>query len=218
MSSLIMIKGSFKTRFEAKDFCVEVIELLKEAKVPALWVMKWNYQEQTPSQKPSAIDLLKHLTSQALSLAAKYQTEQSLALSTARFHSAVSEDEWFALLGSIIGSISHTCLVIDVETLSSHFSNMRDGFSWPVAFLKLFEQLKDRGLKTVVKVMMVSYGSSVFLDSSHKDVRDLVVPIKMVPKKIASSRSRGLGRGATNRGGHRRSPKQQLAFHSPRKG
>lgn len=88
-----MVKGIFKSRSQIKDFCVNLIEIIREAEVPVLWVLKM-----ADAHNPSTVDLLKSLMSQALRLNAINRTERSLALSCARFQSAMTEDNWIDLL------------------------------------------------------------------------------------------------------------------------
>lgn len=193
-SSLIMVKGTFQTRFQVKDFCVDMIELLQNANVPVLWTLKT--ADQYTILGPSAVDVLKHLVSQALRLTSTQRTDRTLGLSCQKFQTALTEDDWFDLLGSVLAGLSQIYLVVDVETLSSSFASIDADFSWPSYFQALFVKLSNRGLKTMVKVVLVSYGSTMFLGSSRKDVHDLVVPVKRTAPSSPTQRKQMVARNA----------------------
>lgn len=68
-------------------------------------------------------------------------------------------------------------IVTDVEAVSSLYKNAQQAFPWPLAFLDVFEKISERGLKTVVKVVLISYGSADFRDIGRKDLQGLVIPV-----------------------------------------
>jgi len=68
-------------------------------------------------------------------------------------------------------------IVFDVEAVSSLYKNAQQAFSSPLAFLDVFEKTSERGLKTVVKVVLISYGSAEFRDICQKDLQGLVIPV-----------------------------------------
>ena len=174
-SSLIIVKGSYVSRFEIKGFCVEVIESLRASKVPVVWILKTI--EQGGKEAPSAIDVLKDLISQVLRLSITVRKEQSLALSCASFRGAETEDEWFDLLASTLANLPLIYIIVDVETIGRCYTGIDRSFSWPSAFLRVFGKLSERRLTTVVKVVLVSYGSAVFQKMPHEDLREMVFSV-----------------------------------------
>ena len=88
-SSLIMVKGNYTSRFEIKNFCVDAIQLLRDARVPIFWALRTTKQDAI--QAPSVTDILKNLICQVLRLNILTQKERSLALSCSKFHGAETE-------------------------------------------------------------------------------------------------------------------------------
>jgi hypothetical protein len=173
VSSLVIVKGSYKLRFQVKDFCVNIIECLRTAKVPIMWALPTT-NEKDDSPNYSTLDLLKHLAWQALKINTVLQTEGSMAVSCARFQTATDEDHWFDILASVMTGLDRIYVVIDVEILSGISAG---GRSLPEAFLHLFSMLADRGGKTEVKVILVSYVSPVFSEIEEGNIRDLIVQV-----------------------------------------
>ena len=157
-SSLSIVRGTFQARFDVRDFCVNVIEELHRAQIAVLWVMKMSGEKAT-MQNVSTVDLLKHLILQALRQSPATQTEKSMALSCTKVQSLCTEKEWFQLLESVLADFPNDVyIVIDLEAITSNFLPLPGTFSWPSAFQSLFENLSVRGLKTRVKVLLISYG------------------------------------------------------------
>ena len=167
-----------------RDFCVNVIEELIQARVAPLWVMKMS-GEKTATQSTSAIDLLKHLTLQALRQNPTVQTEKSMALSCARIQSLETEKERFQLLESVLPSFHNDVyIVIDLEAISWDILPRPNTFSWPSAFLDLFKNLSDRGLQTRAKVLLLTCGFPIFLQSAQTNSLDSTVLITKPPRGL----------------------------------
>ena len=174
-SSLVIIKGNYISRFEVKDFCVSAINLLRDSKIPVLWALKT--KEQGALEAPSVIDLLKDLVSQALRLNIALHNERSLALSCTQFQGAETEKNWFELLARVLAGLPQVYIIIDVEAVSPYFGGHDHTFSWPSAFLDFFQNMSEQGCKTLIKVVLVSYGSVASLEMSRKDSRSVVIPV-----------------------------------------
>lgn len=175
VSSLVMVKGTFRNRFQIKDFCTNIVELLRDTKVPVVWVLKTI--DLRAGQYCSTIDILKHLVSQVVRLNCAIQTDFALSRRLRMFSNATTEDDWFSLLGSVLEGLPQVYFVIDMEMLSSSLPTITKDFSWTSAFLGLFQAMSDRGLKTIVKVILFSYGSPIFLQTTRPEFRDLVVSV-----------------------------------------
>ncbi|KAK0123370.1 hypothetical protein ONS96_010362 [Cadophora gregata f. sp. sojae] len=172
-SSLVAVKGSYRLRFEVKDFCVNIVEYLRTAAVPVVWALP------TPSENEyslvySTMDLLKHLTWQILRINKVLHAEAPMAITCARFQTAMDEDQWFDLLASVVAGMNKIYIVIDVELLSSISAGSK---TLPEAFLYLFSRLAARGSKTVMKVVLVSYTPKVFSENVSSRIRDVVVDV-----------------------------------------
>ena len=128
-SSLSMVRGTYHTRFDVRDFCVNVIEELHHARIAVLWVMKMSGAK-AATQSISTIDLLKHLILQALRQNPTAQTEKSMALSCAKTQSLETEGEWFQLLESVLADFPNDVyIIVDLEAISSNVSPLPSTFS-----------------------------------------------------------------------------------------
>ena len=212
-SALVIVKGSYTSRFEVQSFCVNIIDLLRKSSIPVAWALKTS--EDITKGALSVVDLLKSLTSQVLRLNIALRHERSLALSCARFRCAEKEDNWLDLLVSVLAGIPQIFLIVDVEAVSPQYMSAQNDFSWPSAFLNDFHKASERGLRTVIKVVVVSYGSDVFQGLPRKDLRNLVIPVARAQSTPLTARSRGCAKQralALRRNGNSRWSKQSLAF------
>ena len=164
-SSLIIVKGNYTSRFEIKNFCVDATQLLRDARVPIFWALRTTKQDAI--QAPSVTDILKNLICQVLRLNIPTQKERSLALSCSKFYGAETEAQWFDLLGSVLAGLPQIYIIVDAEAVSPIYASSKV-FSWPLRSLNVFKKLSERGLKTIVKVVLVSYGSTTFQDLAQK--------------------------------------------------
>jgi len=204
-SSLIIVQGHAQLRADIRDFCVNVVEALRDANIPVLWALKKADRDAT--YEPSVVDLIKDLVSQALRVNTGLQTEQSLALNCARFQRASTESEWFELLGAVLAGIPQTYIIIDTDIVSSIYANTTKDFSLPLAFLGLFQALSFRGVKTVLRVILVSYRPNMALQSHQQGIQDCTVHAGKAQQKRGpeshverfTGRSRGRGRGSALR-------------------
>ena len=195
-SSLIIVKGSYTSRFEVKDFCVNAIDLLRGSKIPVIWALK-TIEDDTKA--PSIIDVLKDLITQALRLNIVMQNERSLAVSCVRFRGADTETEWLDLLGSVLVGLRLVYIVVDMEAVISRYtgSSASSAFSWPSAFLGLFQKMSANNMKTDIKVVLVSYGSPLPQETGSISWRDLITPVgcsqaaPVITRGQVSSRQRG---------------------------
>ena len=189
-SSLVMIKGSFGSQTNVKDFLADSIMCIRQSNVPVIWALK---TLDSTDFRMSLVDLLKYLTYQALKLQ-HMPTESSLSLNCARFQSARDENEWFNLLAASLASLKQIYIIMDLELLSSELATTTDNFSLPVAFSELFNQLGKRSPDTVAKVMLVSYGSSVLNMADEKHQRSLILVNRRRLQKHPKIRTRNIKR------------------------
>lgn len=191
-SEISIIMGNFHSRLALRGFCVDVVEQLREHQVPVLLSLRVA-EDLSATTKISSIDLLMYFVKQALQISQETQTERSMSLSCARFHSAMSETEakWFQVLESVLAEIGRLVyIIVDLEVLDSDLGTL-DGFSWFSAFLAFFETLKERLAETKVKVLLISYGSRLPFSLSDSEYSDFVVPVKTT---LTTVRQRRAGR------------------------
>jgi hypothetical protein len=177
-SSLILIKGSCLTRHETKDFAADIVGLLRKMNIPVVWTLSAKAEGNSGWRSP--VDVLKQLVSQILHLNQALLNEQSVALNAVRFQSASTEIEWFELLSSVLPGLQQIYIVVDAEILSPEFSSQ---IAWPAAFLKLFEDLAARSCKTIIKVVLISFGATPYFSSPS--------PLEDVSIRIDRDRRRG---------------------------
>ena len=160
-SALSIVLGNFHTRFDMRTLCVGIVEQLHQAKVPVLLALGMP-QDNGTSAKFSSTDLLKYLLRQALQVKHKLHTEKSMTYTCASFHHASTETEWFQMLEAVLADIgSEVYIVADLGMVEKSLSPI-DEFSWVSAFEQFFTALSARGLRTKLKVLLVSYRSLPF--------------------------------------------------------
>ncbi|KAK4185573.1 hypothetical protein QBC35DRAFT_534028 [Podospora australis] len=101
-------------------------------------------------------DVLKYLTSQVLKQNHRMLNERSMSLNAARYQSATTEKEWFTLLASALdGGLSQIYVVIDLDIVARSGASI---VGWLSEFARLYQVLRDRGTKTVVRTAFISPG------------------------------------------------------------
>ena len=163
-SSLIIVRGSYATRSQARDFGINIIEAVRSASVPVLCALHDN--SKSVCETISTVDLLKSLVQQAIRLNKTFQSEKLCTSSCTRIQSAKDEKEWLDILASVLVGLPLLYVVINLESLGRNPLAMTEHFSWPLAFLSLFQSLSSRGVATVVKIVLINYGDARFLDLS----------------------------------------------------
>ena len=185
ISSLIMVRGTISNRFEVRNFCVRSIYLLQKASMPVIWVL--TKTESRLQEKFSPVDLIKALISQVMRINTTLQRGSNLALSCAKFQTVEDEDEWFELLGSVLAGLSQICIIIDLEMFG--LRDRQSAQRWPSTWMEVFEKMSRRGIKTVIKVILVSYGSRVFKSLPGDELRKLTDCVIQVRTNRARSRN-----------------------------
>lgn len=79
--------------------------------------------------------------------------------------------------------------VFNVGGLGRKVLALSDEFSWPLAFLSLFQELASRGSRTVLKLILVSYGEAHLLQMPGVDSpQEFVVNIGPPGRAVAKTR------------------------------
>lgn len=209
-SSLLIVKGSYSSRNQAKDFSINVVEAVRTASVPILWVL---HDNRAANVETTTIDLLKSLVQQVMRVNKNPNSDNACAAGCVRLQNATSESEWFAILRLVLSSLQLVYIVVNVESISRRSAALSDAFSWPLAFLCLFRELASSGCQTVVKPVLISYGEAQSLhlpdsDQSHNSILTIDHP-----GRGGSRAERNVRKGKFILGGqHRRSHPAILAF------
>ena len=176
-SSIIILKGSFRTRLAIKDFCTGVVEKLRSKDGPVIWALSDGASQSTAPSRNS-IDLLKYLTYQAVQISQKLKNEKSMALTCHQCRSASSAKEWFQILQQALTSIGHQIyILLDMGLLSATYENA-DYFCWSTAFADFFTTISDRGLNTNLKVLLLTYNPLALSQLVGMSAPSFVVPVK----------------------------------------
>ncbi|TGO51755.1 hypothetical protein BOTNAR_0345g00030 [Botryotinia narcissicola] len=203
-SSLLMVKGSHRLRNEMKKFSADAIQLLQESNIPVIWALKTSEpQTPTPIGNTTTIDIIKSLILQAINLNSSLHTEPSLCSRSQMYLSAKTEADWLVLLASVLKGIPLLYIIIDIQLLFTSTSESSNGFSWATGIFELFKELSDRDSKTVVRVLMLRYGSTFFTQDDMRGYsRDILVVGNR--KQAAKEMKRGSRKEAKGqRGGQR---------------
>ncbi|KAI0899362.1 hypothetical protein F4806DRAFT_492357 [Annulohypoxylon nitens] len=150
-SSLVAVKGTRKMRSHIRNFCVQSIAALREAKVPVIWALKTMVANRTSTEEVSTIGLLKYLISQAILVNKRLQNDMALSPHLGAYRAVETEKEWVNMLASVIEGIPLLYIIIDVEVLCQS----REGLSefWPSGLLKMLSDLSARNTKTIVRLI-----------------------------------------------------------------
>ncbi|KAI0437887.1 hypothetical protein F4803DRAFT_565677 [Xylaria telfairii] len=156
--------------FQASLFMSKRSQARPSNRGPPFWldakVQRWNYQVST-------IDLLRYLVQQAIKINESIHTDAALSPRYGAHLRAQTEDDWVRVLASVLEGIPLTYIILDIEVLSQSLGPPEKG-SLPSAFCGLFTELSSRGIKTIVRIALVGYGSPLLRGPFTDEYRDLV--------------------------------------------
>ena len=161
---MILVKGSSLRRCEAKDFGIDIVSLIRGLGIPAGWILGVLVDGYDCQRSP--IDVLKQLVYQILQASPSLLNAQSPALNGARFQTATTEQQWFDFLGSVLVGLPQLYIVVDAAGICQELSSE---VSWPEAFLKLMGDLSKVCPGIAVKIVLVGYGATPFIETSLPD-------------------------------------------------
>lgn len=197
-SCFVFVKGSFVSRFKAKSFSVSLIQTLREAPVHVLWVLPEPNPKSLAEIRP--VDLVKSLVLQAMRINKNFQTTKACNQISCQLNNQSTELEWMEVLFAILSGLSTVYIVFDVESLAQRPTRTDTGLSWPGLFSSFFKTLASQGIRTVVKVLFVSYGCAGCMPDSFVS-QNITVRID-APSRLAA----------------RQALSRQSQFSSPRRG
>lgn len=196
-SEMAAIKGSFRSRLAIRYFCIEVVEQLRQANVTTLWAFRDltdTSADTIPSKtQVSSVDILKHLTLQALQAGKSFADEKSLSLTSSQCHTATTPQEWFQIFEAVVSQLKGSIFVI-VDLQALHNSSLAaEGFVWSNAILEFFSSLSKRGAGALVKVLLVGYGPAMSVHVASHDLAGKTVAVKSpgAAKRQTPTRKRG---------------------------
>ena len=152
ISSLLVVRGTLDTKDETKDISTAVVDLLMTMEIPVLWVL--NGKARPNGSVNSFVEVLKHLTWQALRLGVTTGPTISESFNAPLLQAIRTEAEWFNVLRILLSRFKIIYLVIDAEVLDMN------GNSSTTKLLELYTYLQNFVAvckPTVVKVLISSY-------------------------------------------------------------
>jgi len=152
---------------------VELIELLRQASAPVVWVLRPPIRDGVVTI--STIDVIKDLVCQCLRLNIALHSESAVAVTCARFRAATSDEDWFDLLASVIANFPRLYLVVDIEAVDIAHIKSKVGWSWMSSFQAVTEKLAARNVRTQLKVLLVSYGSAALQEPNLASFKDSIL-------------------------------------------
>lgn len=159
-SSLVLVKGNFRSRFSLRDAAVIITEELHQKNVPVLWAVR-TVTPHSSTDRVSPSDVVKSLVAQALRLSSPSHSQKLVALSCARLQTASTEAEWFQVLASALeGLCREIYIMLDFDILMRPSREELVGTQILDLFFDLFQELSKKGLGHRVKVMIFTYGPS----------------------------------------------------------
>lgn len=169
-SSSITIRAYIKNRFYIQDFCVNIIQQLRNAGIAVLWVLKPKEQAYF-----SVIEILKSLIHQVLTLDSLSRTDSKLFSQMRQFQDANSDKDYANLLGSMLEHFRLVYIMVEAGAMDSvgasrcreHLHGISSGLS-------------ERNATTIVKIMFLSYGP----DSQYLQEDSILLKLgRMSPRK-----------------------------------
>ncbi|KUJ15209.1 uncharacterized protein LY89DRAFT_648419 [Mollisia scopiformis] len=155
-SSQIIVSSPFRTRHLVRDFAADVLDILDGARTPVVWILHKPSSDISEQKLITRIEVVKQLVYQILQKNHTMLDERSFSLSAVRFQSARTENEWFALLGSVLAGFKQIYIVVDTALLGE-IEEERLTTTWLKRFRELFAELRNRPNSTVVKVLFINY-------------------------------------------------------------
>lgn len=101
-------------------------------------------------------------------------------------------------------------VVIDIESIGVGIARSQEAFSWIDLFLSLFQRLKERNLKTALKVLLISYGSAALQESKLAEHSELVVSAQQSGGRLAKQQSYRTGLSSGLVTGFKRNREREL--------
>ncbi|EUC46497.1 hypothetical protein COCMIDRAFT_35857 [Bipolaris oryzae ATCC 44560] len=179
-STLRFVKGSYQNRLQIKSFCLDFIKLMEDASVPLLWALKPNACEHTNGLSPEC--LLSYLTVQALSVYLNQETtsgisEKQAAQIRKRFQSASTLIDYIDLLcfSISVSRLLEVCILVDIHLLDARQQGFREHVELMKALSTAQSRLHNDGCRTMVKVLLASYGGIMFDEHESSDVMNNVI-------------------------------------------
>lgn len=106
----------------ARDFMVDLIDLIRESKAPALWALRFeNYWETALSK----VDIIRMLVAHALELNPSAFDDGDYPIAIMHLRAASGEDDWLRILSRAVKGMPRIFVALDSDLLSHITSGKR---------------------------------------------------------------------------------------------
>ncbi|KAH9236311.1 hypothetical protein K456DRAFT_1748785 [Colletotrichum gloeosporioides 23] len=182
-SAMVAVKGSFVSQDILRDFCVDVVQQLRQSSVPVLWALR-GAQAASTASLCSMQEILKYLTVQAIRFNHDSHTEKDMSWRCSQFQRGSTSEEWLSLLLKAIQTMKaeQLYLILDLETINMATQSYQ-GFNLISELERSFDHVSLK-----LKVLVVMYGS-ISSKCVTEEMADFVVPVRLTGRKKVTPRS-----------------------------
>jgi hypothetical protein len=166
----ILIAHGRGLRNLARDFSVELLDMIRESGVPTIWAL--SHSTSDTSTELSLTDILLSLSMQLLVLNPRVLSEGVNPISSFHFQSALTEEQSFKLLGRCMSGISKLYILLDMAVVNAAVDyNSTHSSRFIQKFLDLLQNRPEKGIKLVLAAE--EFGTDLeiedqdLLDDSH---------------------------------------------------
>ncbi|KAF2188503.1 hypothetical protein K469DRAFT_703077 [Zopfia rhizophila CBS 207.26] len=163
-SSSLLIAQAQGIKTSARDFAVDLLDVIIELQIPAIWALPWSTEE---DEVISLQDILKSLVVQAINLNPDLCGNGINPISVNNFKRTKTEKEWFAILDKCLKSFARIYVFIDLELIeqASQDSNMESS-----EFIEGLQQFTQRCSTGIVKIVVLSWKYASIAEGDDEDL------------------------------------------------
>lgn len=188
-SSLLVLRTQPRSQAQVKEIATEVIGLLRPRTEQVIWYLSTTNIDE--GDMACTGEVLRNLAFQLMKLAPDLMSSDFENMSIAKLSASHSEDEWLNLLCWILERLTSCFVIVEAEDVSKN-----EGDSGKL--MELLQRLEKRcnEMRTVVKLLVVSYNSSWPADGTSAKVVDVKWE-QPVPKRMRKPGPRSIFRGSS---------------------
>ncbi len=184
-SALLQLRGSVLRAGQPRDLASDLIQLLQATGMPVVWYL--NSTSSPGRACISIIDIFRSLIEQSINQHERGQDSQPWRLSEGHFENCKTEEDWQRLFVAVLSHLSKLVIVIDAH---------QDASGDVLAVTnKFWNDMKTQNVATVVKVLVLTYGTAPGAVLGHFPVLPATSTTGRFPREsLGSTRRAGLSR------------------------
>lgn len=174
----VVIGEACGLKTSSRDFAVDLVDTLLEAKIPVIWILPSSLDE----GEMTVEHLLVTLIMQALKMNSGVLSEHVNPVSATHFKETRSVKDWFRILQRCLNHFKECVIVLDLILISKVLQ--KDS---PIGLGNFMEMLEDfsRNLRTTVKIVTLTWRSDATLYGLSECLSEsLTVTTDPGPRKI----------------------------------